>query len=368
MIKIKFDPQIFGWQKYGGISRLFVENALFLSNIAHVSIDAPLYQNEYLYENINNLEIKGKFSRNLKKYNPWLVQLYNQYNFNSKNCEILHETYYSFYGKKLSINTCRFITVFDMIHEIFPNYTSKFNPTIHAKNYSVRRADKVITISYSTKKDLLKYLNIDEQKVHVIYPSSNLKNVTIKKQIKNKFLKNIKSWRKFPIRALYVGHRFNHKNFKKFVLGLSNIKFLKDFSLLIFGGSNLTKKEKTFLSEKKINYQAISGSDQELKLAYQNATFFSFPSTYEGFGIPIVEAMSLGCPVICGSNSSMGEVAQNACLTIDMTSEYQIKEAVELLVLNTKYREKLISLGLDRSKDFTPEKISKDLLALYLKK
>ena len=367
MLKIKFDPQIFGWQKYGGISRLFVDNALLLSKKADVTIEAPLYQNKYLYGYKEKLKIKGHFYENLNKYNPWLLQLYNQYNFDTKNSEILHETYFSFYKKKLSINTCRFITVFDMIHEIFPQYTSRLNPTSYAKNISAKRADKIVTISNSTKYDLLKFFKIPEQKVHVIYPSSTLKDISISTIIKNAFFKRLNLWKSFPIRALYVGNRFGHKNFDKFILGLSKIKYLKDLSLLLFGGLDLTEKEKIFLSEKKINYQTISGCDQQLKLAYQNATFFSFPSIYEGFGIPIVEAMSLGCPVICGSNSSMGEVAQNACLTIDTSSENQIKEAIELLIFDTLYRKKLISYGLERSKNFSQEKISSDLFKLYLK-
>ncbi len=364
-MKIAIDHQKFTEQKYGGITRYFACLALAISKLNQdVKIFAPLHINKYLLHLPKNI-VSGT---NIGLYNqPFTKILGPMNNFLSQpqvkkyNPDIIHESYYSEYPTIKSICP-RVITVHDMIHEKFPNEFSN-DDTINLKKKSIERADHIIAISNNTKKDLMEFYNISESKITTIYhgPTSNLnaEGLSAKKN-----LNYIKPY------LLYVGNRSGYKNFKLLIsaIGLSN-QIKKKVNLIAFGGKPFNNDEiesfnKAGLKQNQVIH--ITGDDNTLSNLYQNAEAFIFPSLYEGFGMPPLEAMSNNCPVISSNTSSMPEVIGDAGEYFNPTSAEDLISAIKN-VLFSKRREELVSLGLHRVGKFSWEKCAEETISVYEK-
>jgi len=117
------------------------------------------------------------------------------------------------------------------------------------------------------------------------------------------------------------------------------------------------------LSTNKIRH--INGDDQDLARLYRQASAFVYPSLYEGFGIPLLEAMSFGCPVVCSNTSSFPEVAGNACEFFDPYDHDSIAHALEKVLFSTELSKQLVELGKERIKSFSWEKCAAQTYAVY---
>ena len=138
----------------------------------------------------------------------------------------------------------------------------------------------------------------------------------------------------------------------------------------LFWGGAFTKKEKELFRSLKIpenKIVQISGNDMLLSSLYSSAEAFIFPSLYEGFGLPLLEAMSADCPVICSNASSFPEVAGNAAEYFDPESEESLIDALENLLFDEVRKKSLIKAGLDRVKCFSWEKCATETEAVYTK-
>ena len=365
MINVVLDHQIFGWQKYGGISRYFYELALNMSSENGVSVDilAPKYINRYVYE-YDKLHIHGDFIETAS-YHPRILRSMNYFLANRKlksfDADIIHETYYAAMGYRKPKKIKTVLTVYDLIHEKFPKYFSKFDPTIYEKKRAIERADHILAISHHTKLDLLEFYDIPEHKVTVTQLGFDLRPSEIQAP-------------RFPKTSpyiLFVGNRSGHKNFSKLLIAYQHNKALSDnFKLVCFGGGQFKQSEREFMKTLCIldnNVIQVSGDDQLLIEYYQNALVFVYPSEYEGFGIPPLEAMSHSCPVVCSNVSSIPEVVGQAGHYFDPLDTVDIGDKIEEEIFNNELSDNLVSAGLDRLSGFSWSRCANETASVYRK-
>lgn len=365
-MKIVFDHQIFGWQKYGGISRYLCEIAKEMSNTLNqnVAIVCPFYVNAYLKNASKRLRILGlpipifpKFGRIFRAINFLFVWPTMHY----LKPDIIHETYYALRrtGPKRSKVV---LTVHDMIHERFSNQTIKSNLISREKFAAISRADHIICVSKQTRQDLIDILKVSPDKITVVYLGFSL-NVA-----SNNSIQVDKKHRPF---LLYVGAREGYKNFNSLLKAYASSSELKlKFDLVCFGGKPFSKKEIAHMYELSLNVTQIkhvSGDDKVLAGYYKAAYAFIYPSLYEGFGIPPLEAMSFDCPVICSNSSSIPEVVGEAAEMFNPDDYKSIQFAIERVLHDDELRKSLVLRGRERVKKFSWNKCAQETLDVYRK-
>ena len=354
-MKIIYDGQIFGWQRYGGISRLFSKIILNLSK--YKSIDLKVlgnyYKCEYFTENEKNIFLNSKYLKKGFEIPGKFLQILNRPR-REITSDIFHETYYDGYSAKLSKNTIRVITVFDTIQEKFPQYNYFYNNILNSKKKSILRADHIISISNSTKKDLIEFYNINPEKISVVHLGHELNSLDEgKRLIEEDYI-------------LYVGNRRNYKNFILLVKSVSNLN-LQGITIVAFGGEKVSQNESKFYKKYNVKIKYLRGDDYVLSNLYKYALVFVLTSFYEGFGIPPLEAMSKGCPTICSNTSSIPEVVGNASLLFNPSRIDSLSLQLNKIFFDHSLRKKLIKLGYLRSKLFSWEKCSKETYEVYKK-
>ncbi len=269
----------------------------------------------------------------------------------------------------------RIVTIFDLSFFYFKKMF-KVSDYIQLKNwtgYSVKNAKYIVTISKSTKKDIVKFYDIDPKKIIVAYPGYD---ATIFKPFKDK--EKIASFlEKYGIDQpyiLYTGTIQPRKNLVKLIESFTNIEGLK---LVIAGKYSGTGRQawmteeilsapKKFGVEEKIIFTNYIPAD-ELALLMNGATAYILVSLYEGFGLPALEAMACGAPVIASNVSSLPEVVGDAGLLVDPNSATQIEQAIRTIYTDKKLRNKLSKKSLERAKKFSWKKMTKEILEVFEK-
>jgi glycosyltransferase involved in cell wall biosynthesis len=228
----------------------------------------------------------------------------------------------------------------------------------------IRFATKIIAVSESTKKDLVQKIGIKPHKVEVVYEArvpletKNDTNVDILSKI------DLKKGKYF----LFVGTIQPRKNISRIIEAFYELEN-PELKLVLAGGKGWLSDEiyqlpkKLGIEERVIFTRRVS--DQDIQDLYVNALAFVFPSLFEGFGLPILEAFHYGLPVITSSTSSMPEVAGKAAILVDPYSVEEIKKAIQLLTIDNNFRQKLIKLGKEQEKKFNWEKSAKETLKLF---
>jgi len=220
-------------------------------------------------------------------------------------------------------NVLNFITVYDFTYEY---YRSGIVRRVHSfqKARAIKRADGIICISENTKKDLKKfYPDIDGQRIRVIYLGISDDFFPLKEK-KNDLL-DVRDDKKV---ILYLGSRMKYKNFD---LAVEVVSSLTEYKLTIVGGGELTKSEMALLRKKlgaRFHYVS-SLSPVQLNGLYNSAFCLLYPSLYEGFGLPIGEAMKAGCPVVTTGFSSIPEVCGDSCLMVDSVEPEVSPDTIE---------------------------------------
>ncbi len=366
-MKVKYDYQIFGTQKYGGISKYFFYLAKELNKTENeAKIIAPLYVSNIIKD---AKFVFGKFihteSRLILRFIKYLNMIIDLILFSFKKYDISHKTYYSVISDSTTPkNSKKIITVFDMTHEVYPNYFKDSAKLSKYKKITCEQAHKIICISNSTKKDLIKYFGVDEKKINVIYlgVDSSIFKISKKKNqmplLPEKFI-------------LYVGNRNGYKNFKLLLKMFKKNKVIRDeFKLIIFGGekASLTEKKEINNANLENNLIFLNGDDYFLSYLYNNATVLVYTSVYEGFGLPLIEAMACGCPVIAYNKSSIPEVLGNSGILLqDENDDAELSNSIYKLNNNKNFRTEVINLGLERAKEFSWKKCALQTLKVYEK-
>jgi glycosyltransferase involved in cell wall biosynthesis len=371
MIKIAYNHQVFSWQRYGGISRYVYELATHLSRQAdlEVKVLAMAYINEYLKQCPSDVVVGKKipyipsrqFQKMTERFNNAFSKLWQQKNLP----DIVHHTFYStesFAHPKAKV----VVTVHDMIHEKFSQFFqdkdifNRLDDTSQIKKRSVEQADVIICVSENTKKDLIEFFNVDENKIKVVYHGfSNLEGnpQTVQMNLPKPYI-------------LYVGDRGRYKNFESFIKAYGNSQQLKqNFQVVCFGGGAFSQEEQSLMMSLGLNDKKVlqlSGDDGILASCYRQAAVFVYPSLYEGFGIPLLEAMSLQCPVVCSQISSIPEVAGDAAEYFDPNDLENIAEVLEKVLFSEQHSAKLMQLGQERIQQFSWEKCAQKTKEVYL--
>lgn len=228
--------------------------------------------------------------------------------------------------------------------------------------YSVEKSEKIICVSQTTKKDLVKYYSIPEKKIEVIYNGfeKNIQPTTDNRQLINYDLQPHKY-------LLYVGTIQPRKNILTLVkaFGLFQGKY-PDFKLVIAGKKgwlyeDLYRETNTTSYREKIIFTDYV-SDRQLIDFYKKAFCYVLPSFYEGFGIPVLEAMNYHCPAVCSYTSSLPEIAGDAALYFDPNNFQELSEKLLILKENAQLKKELVKKGKERIKQFSWEKCGEETL------
>ncbi|MDO8609084.1 MAG: glycosyltransferase family 1 protein [bacterium] len=254
------------------------------------------------------------------------------------------------------------VTIHDLAYLLYPNeFLQKdlFKLT-HWTKHAILNSKKIIAVSKTTKKDICKNYHIEDDKINVIYNG-------YQKSVKNP----LSSWQsEFKVKEptiLYVGTLQPRKNINTLIQAFVKFKQVYPEFKLMLAGKKGWMYDRIFdeISDQGLNndvYFTDYISDYQLMFLYKNVFCLVMPSYYEGFGIPVLEAMSFGCPVISSFSSSLPEVGGDASLYFDPNNMYDLFEKLSLLKRDNSLKSELIKKGLKRVKDFSWEKCGEETL------
>jgi glycosyltransferase involved in cell wall biosynthesis len=364
-MRITFDHQAFCRQTAGGISRYFCRLAQELAlEQQEVGVFAPFYRNVYLKDLppriVHGYSVKNyppKTAGFCVEVNAWLAKSM----MHRWQPDIVHETYFS--SRAMSPAGCpSVITVFDMISELDALQTSStpidFKKTDKYK--AVERAEHVICISEHTRQDLVRLFNIPESKLSVIHlgcdqPAAAQRPTPITKSSK-------------PY-LLFVGLRGGYKNFDGMLRGIAaSRRLINEYDVIAFGGEAFTTPELSLIHSlgfKENQVTQVAGHDQKLNSLYQQAAALIYPSKYEWFVLPPLEAMAMQCPVISSDASCMPEIIGEAAQYFDPNQTGSIQLAIESVVFDQGTIQNLISKGNQRVGQFTWANCAEKTLNVY---
>jgi glycosyltransferase involved in cell wall biosynthesis len=265
------------------------------------------------------------------------------------------------------------VTIHDCIHLMFPEYLPNKLAHLYAKGSmwtATRKADRILTVSEASKKDILHFFNVAPEKVEVIYNA-----------IDERFLAPADAKRMDLVRqryqldhpfALYVGNIKPHKNIERLIdaFGRARTRGPDNFKLIIIGDEiskypalrQSVHKHKLDKHVRFLGFQPM----ETLAAFYRLARAFVFPSLYEGFGLPPLEAMACGTPVVTSNVSSLPEVAGGAALLVDPYDEDAIADAMIRAVTDESLRAELIEKGVQRARTFSWTHSVKKIHGIYM--
>lgn len=365
-MKILLDPQIFE-QKFGGISRLFTEEFRLLIKYPGVTIHCPVLFTENLHLKHYNLAPRFlPFLLGIRGVKRFITKqdLYQKNKqrvrelLRGKKYDLFIPTYYDTYFLDTIGNTPFVLTVYDMIHELFPVYFVNDRKTVDNKKILMEKAVKIIAISQSTKNDILKiYPHIPAEKVEVVYLHHSI-DYTQKNNVaylpKGKYV-------------LFVGNRGAYKNFNWFIKAAGRWLIEHQIKLVCIGGQSFNPEENELIVSLNLSelVHQYNFKDSELASFYANAGAFVFPSEYEGFGIPVLESMACNCPVILPPVSSFPEVAGEAGVYFELNNQQSLIEAMDKTFFDENFRNGIIAAGRAQVSKFSWEKTVSECLNIY---
>ena len=279
-------------------------------------------------------------------------------------CDIFHSTFYPLLLRKRRI---RYVfTIHDLKSLRIKDDAWRQNLKMYKE--AMRISDAIIAISNATRKDIIEHFSVPADKIKVVYlgVSSSYKRIE-----DNMVLNNI--LRKYGItKDFFFSLGGNpRKNINRLIKSFSLFKYKNDFDLVIAGvGVNERVDEYKKLVEKynlsgNIKILGYIKNNDDLVGLYNSAYCFVFPSLYEGFGLPVLEAMACGTPVITSNVSSLPEVGGNAVLYVDPYKEDDIARVIEKMVEDKELKNKLAEQGLERAKQFSWRRTAEETLKVY---
>jgi len=265
------------------------------------------------------------------------------------------------------------VTMHDLIFERYPK---QYNPidvfTYRRKaRYACNMADKVVAISEQTRQDLITYYHTDPDKIAVVYQSCD---PAFAVPHTDGEIQDFRARYHLPEQYfLYVGSVIERKNLLGIVTAMNTLKGTVNVPLVVLGnGSTYKKKVKEYLAANGLTQQVIWLNEQErlpnsaLPLLYQGAVALLYPSVFEGFGIPILEALWSGTPVITSHGSCFGETGGDAALYIDPLSATDIAGAMRRVLAEPSLVQDMRDKGWIHARKFTPEQCAADMMKVYV--
>jgi glycosyltransferase involved in cell wall biosynthesis len=271
------------------------------------------------------------------------------------------------------------VTIHDLIFERYPQQYSKIDIHIYRRKfkYACNNADKIIAISEQTKKDIVDFYKIDENKIEVCYQSCN---DIFRQEISETEKNRIKDLYGLPDRFfLTVGSIIERKNLLTIVQALQLLKSEINIPLVIIGNGGAYKEivkdriaknnlqnDVIFLSEKEgVKDLASFKNSTDFPAIYQQAVAMIYPSTFEGFGIPVLEALCSKLPVITSTVSCLPEAGGDAALLIDPYSVDEMAAAMKRIFTNSNFAASIKAKGLIHAEKFSQEKTATAVMNVY---
>jgi glycosyltransferase involved in cell wall biosynthesis len=366
-MRVLYDHQIFSYQAFGGASRYYCELMSVFERAGEPAFELGVAEspNEYL--------ARSSFYRGKKTAKGGTATFLRTYARNElatlaaarrDRHDILHTTFYdpgvlrNVRGGKLVV------TVLDMIPEMFPEMfdtTSWYGRLvtkrwIEGKRTLCERADAILAISEHTKQDVVAFYGIDPARITVTHLANRLSGGAEQPRPSGA-----------PARyVLFVGTRNTYKNFDRFIAAVAPL-LGPDLGVLCIGGGALSPGELELLDSHRVRDRVIQRSvrDDELAACYAHAEVFVFPSRYEGFGIPILEAMACRCPVVLARASCFPEIAGDAALYFDPDDEQALRDTLARVLADETLRADLRARGDERAAGFTWEATAERTAAAY---
>ena len=291
------------------------------------------------HKNLNYITMKSKFLSPKEQFE--LPRLLNKY---SKNY-IFHSPSFSS-SPFLKIKSI--MTIHDLNHIRYPQFYTPLHRYYY--NFIVKpcalKCSKILTVSQFSKRELLEWLKCDEEKISVTYNGIDGKFSREKDETK---LEAIRKKYKLPKNfVLYVGNQKPHKNVEVLVRAMQYVE--SDIKLVMNG--KYTENISAIIDEKNLKdkIQAIGFiEDEDLPILYSCAHLFVFPSLYEGFGLPPLEAMACGCPAIVADTSSLPEAVGEAAIKFKATDYEALGKAINEILNNEELKNKLVADGLEQA-------------------
>ena len=262
------------------------------------------------------------------------------------------------------------VTIHDLIFKIYPDYYPTAQRWIYdwKFRYACENADMVVAISEQTKHDIIQYYGIDEKKIRVVYQTCDER---FQQNISAEQIAETKQKMDLPQDyMLYVGSIIERKNLLRIVQAMLQLPRNFDIPLVVIGeGKAYKEKVIDFVKENKLQNRIIFIDKMiysELPEVYAGASLFLYPSEYEGFGIPVIEALFMKTPVITSDCSCLPEAAGKDALLVSPTSVNEIAHAIESILTDTTLRNKVINKGYQHAVDnFSSKKVTVDMYDCY---
>lgn len=371
VMRVLFDHQVFSWQTYGGISRYIFELARGLDSLGHESVfPQDFYSgNRYLQDlpgvhakPLTNFQFKGK-----KWLQERLSRAASLRALRNTAPDVFHPTYFGdYFLRALPCNRKPFVvTIHDMIHEKFGHgrhgLFSLDAKVVENKRLLAQKADAVIVVSEHTRRDVLQFIpEADPAKIHTIYHGNSLAAPG---------LHHVHSLSLPGRYVLFVGQRKGYKNFSWMLEQLAALlRADNSLYLVAAGGPAFDAVETALLSSLGLSTRVIhqkNPSDADLAELYSRAQCFVFPSAYEGFGIPVLEAFACGCPAVLNAVSSLPEVGGDAVRYFPDQDGAALQQSVQALLHEPALRQRLIEKGYERLRQFSWENSVQAHLKIY---
>lgn len=364
MLKVFFDHQKFSTQRYGGISRYFATLIDYIRQDPSLDYETGVVfsQNHYLPD--RHALLKNPLAQRFLSGGRVSKKVYD---LNQANCvrllkandfDIFHPTYYDPYFLDY-LKKPLVVTIHDMTYERLPEYFWAKDPLTRQKRLNIERADLIIAISETTKNDLLDlYAWVDPGRVRVVYHGIDLASplvVSTLTGVPSEYL-------------LFVGDRSGYKNFYLLLDAYQDIaRRYPDLHLVLAGGGGLEVAEHEAIARAGLTARITHhhATDAELNALYQQAALFIYPSLYEGFGLPILEAFRADCPMLLSDTACFREIAADSAAFFEPRSRENLSAQIEGLLGNAALRKQLVQNGRRRLLDFPIEACVKQTLDLY---
>lgn len=360
-MKVLYDHQIFEAQQYGGVSRYFYE---LISRAARghdvdVSLFMGFHINRYGLERVRKdcrtfFGVRRRVDKRLNRVTgPANVAGFAAFGTLARP-DIYHPTFYG--DQRARVRGKRVLTVYDMIQERYAADTPAGQRAAALKKAAVAKADQIIAISHSTKRDVVELLGVAPERVHAIHLANSLTvDVRDGSAVDGPYL-------------LYVAGRDYYKGFNTLLEALSgSAAFSKDLKLVCFGAKPFSDAEHGLIAKAGLTGRVLhmTGEDEQLARMYKHALAFVYPSFYEGFGLSPLEAMHYGCPVIASRSSSIPEVVGEAGVYAEPGDVDDLRAAIERVVTDETLRKDLVSRGTVQERSFSWDRMYEETLKVY---
>ena len=340
-MRVGFDEQIFLLQKRGGVSRYFVELIReFSSNSSYgiePIIDFKSTSNEMLFELSNELDLGLKYDDRPKPLAVALESVENS--MGNSRVDLIHHTFYSKLFWQPRFRGPRVSTHHDMIPEMFSMSRFGINPHL-SKRWYFNKSDRIISVSESAKNDLVKTWPEVLTPISTIHHgSSDVPHIKIERLRGN---------------VLFVGKRDGYKDATTLIRAFAKVPAILNRHLQFVGGGPFTDSEKALFAELGIAHLVSQAdlSDAELSAAYSSAHVFVFPSKYEGFGLPVLEAFQHQCRVLLSEIEVFKEIAGDAAQYFPPGDVSALSRMLSLVLSEDPNVNPFRALGMHRAQEF----------------